>query len=192
MTNTITVTESGGQPKTPVSSTFGSADITGVSNPVAAVVVSDNVDFPAPSRRLGPEELYGDLDDSLRSHALTLLQRARLALRQAMKFDPASEFTHFDQEITVARAHIERALNCREIGTGFTAVVNAVNWALANRDAEGLTKKQISVILEALNRVSWSPYLHFDTAMSILDALEESDLNIESPGFALLTAEVDD
>ena len=91
----------------------------------------------------------------------------------------------------LARALISRSLNCREIGVGFTAVVNAVNWALANRETSSPTRKQINVMVEALNRTIWSPYMHFDTAMPILDTLEKGS-NIESPGLELITDALDD
>lgn len=165
---------------------------TGSSEFKVQVAVSDAVELSGHGPSLGPQQLYSDVDDSLRFHVVNLLQRARSALLQALQYDPSSEFARFDQEIMVARALLVRALNCREIGAGFTAVVNAATWAIANRDAGSFSKRQISAIVEALNRVAWSPYLHFDTAMSILDALEDVDLNIESPTLELITAELDD
>lgn len=174
----------------------GSTDFgTGSNNigiPIAVSPVSDSADdLPIPSRRLGAEQLYASEDDSYVSHVLSLLRRARVALEQAAKVDPTSTFNAFEQEMMVARAHVGRALKSREIGPGFTAVVGAINWALANRSADILTKRQINALVEALNRLLWAPYLHFDTAMLLLDSLDDAELNIESPYLAQVTSELD-
>ena len=149
------------------------------------------VDFPLPSKRLGPAQLYAHDDDAYVSHVLGLLRRARAALEQSSKLDPTSEFNEREQEMMVAKAFIEKALKSREIGPGYTLVVNAVNWALANRGPDILSRNQLSRLIEALNRVLWSPYMHFDTAMLLLDALEEDELNIESPYLGKVTEELD-
>jgi hypothetical protein len=164
---------------------------TGSSEPVVNVGISARDIGPVSNAWLGPQQLYGDIDDSLLSHVSQLLQQARSALRQAAQLDPSSEFAQFDQQIMIARTFIGRALNCRDIGQGFTSVVNAMNWALANRGEAALTKKQLAALLGALDRVSWSPYLHFDTAMAVLDELETVGLNIESPTLEMITAELD-
>jgi hypothetical protein len=121
-----------------------------------------------------------------------LLQEARAALTRATEFDPSAEFVPFDQQVMIARSFIGRALNCRQIGQGFTAVVNAINWALANRVGASLTKKQVVGLIGAVDRILWSPYMHFDTAMSVLDELETLGLTIESPTLELITTELDD
>ena len=191
MTEQVAVTQLTGQSETSGASMLGQPG-TGSAEFAVQVALSDAADSSVCGPSLGPQQLYSDVDDSLRFHVVNLLQRARSALLQALQYDPSSEFTRFDQEMMIARALLVRALNCREIGAGFTAVVNAATWAIANRDAGPLSKRQINAVIEALNRVLWSPYLHFDTAMSILDALEEVDLNIESPALELITAELDD
>jgi hypothetical protein len=164
------------------------------SRPIDIPVTSSVVavpDLPPPGKRLGPEQLYEDADDSYVSHVLSLLRRAKNALLQSVKFDPRSEFTDVEQQLMVATVFIGKAVKSREIGDGFTAVLNAVRWSLANRDSEPFTARQINAIVECLNRVLWAPYIHFDTAMSLLDSLEDVELNIESPYFAAVAHELD-
>jgi hypothetical protein len=149
------------------------------------------LDFPLPSKRLGPEQLYADDDDSYIAHVLGILRRVKAALGESLKLDPTREFNEFEQQMMIAKAFIDKAHKSREIGVGFTAIVNAIRWALANRDSDPLTKKQIHVLMEAVNRVSWSPYMHFDTAMPLLDSMEEAELNIESPYLEMITEQLD-
>jgi hypothetical protein len=165
---------------------------TGSIEPTVNVGITASAAELSSSNRLGPQQLYGDIDDSLRSHVVGLLREGRAALERALQFNADSEFVQFDQQIMIARSFITRVLNCRQIGQGFTSVVNGANWALANRHEVPPTKKQLGALVSALNRLAWSPYMHFDTAMSILDELETAQLDIESPILQLITSELDD
>ena len=123
--------------------------------------------------------------------ALDYVERASLSLRNALAFDPSGQFIPFDQELIAARSLLLLSFRYREIGDGYAAIINASIWALANRGAAGLSKRQVNVIIGALERVSGGPLLHFDTAMQVLDELEAAELDIEPPTLDLLTDELD-
>jgi hypothetical protein len=120
------------------------------------------------------------------------VERASLSLQNALTLDPATEFISFDLEIMTARSLLLNAFRYRDIGDGYAAIINAVVWALSNRGPKALSRRQINVIVNSLERISKGPFLHFDTSMQVLDELEEADLNIEPPSLDLLTADLDD
>jgi hypothetical protein len=188
--NNASVTHSNDDPAYEVSTSSYGYGTRSVDPPASAAITASTV-IQFTDKPLGPQQLYSELDDSLRSHVSSLVQEARRALDQARQIDASSEFIQFDQNIMLARSFVGRALNCRQLGQGFTAVVNGVNWALANRREVSPTKKQLSALISALDRIIWSPYLHFDSAMPILDELETLGLDIESPLLEIITAEID-
>jgi hypothetical protein len=165
--NNASVTHSNDDPAYEVSTSSYGYGTRSVDPPASAAITASTV-IQFTDKPLGPQQLYSELDDSLRSHVSSLVQEARRALDQARQIDASSEFIQFDQNIMLARSFVGRALNCRQLGQGFTAVVNGVNWALANRREVSPTKKQLSALISALDRIIWSPYLHFDSAMPIL------------------------
>lgn len=178
--------------------TVGPIDIsdtgTGAAMPApkaVSVVPDDTITFPPPSKLLGAEQLYPDDDASYVAHVLNLLRQSKAALNESLKADPKTQFNDFENQVMLATALVEKAQKSREIGSGFTAIVNAIYWGLVNRGAETLTKKQVLTLIEGLNRLLWAPYLHFDTAMSVVDSLEDVELDIESPDLKVVIAELD-
>jgi len=78
-----------------------------------------------------------------------------------------------------ARCHLRDLFALREIGDGFGATINAIIWGIHNKDAEVLTTRQLSLVIEVLNELRKKPLLHFDSAMKLVDQLEDSDLDTE-------------
>jgi len=58
-------------------------------------------------------------------------------------------------------------------------LVNAIIWSLKNKDTDVLSRKQVSVVLEAIKELKRKPLMHFDTATGLIDQLEEADLTVE-------------
>jgi hypothetical protein len=155
--------------------------------PVGFAQVSDALPPEPSGAPLSLQQLYpSQTDDSRQFKALNLIERARVALLDALNFDPSANFLQFDQEIMRARAVLLKAFMYRDIGDGYAAVVNAVIWALANRKPGLPSRRQISVISTSMERLISGPYIHFDTSMQILDDLEEADLDIEPPSLDIL------
>jgi hypothetical protein len=155
--------------------------------------VPDTHSAPSSDKVLNLQQLYPESsEDSRMLKGLNLIERARLNLRTSLDIDPVTSFFVFDQEIMKTRALLVKAFQFREIGEGYAALVNAVIWALGNREKASPSRRQINVISNSLDRLINGPYMHFDTAMQIMDELEDADLNIEPASLDLLTAELND
>jgi hypothetical protein len=142
---------------------------------------------------LSLQQLYPELsEDSRMLRALNLIERARKTLQGALIFDPSTSFFVFDQEIMRSRALLVKAFEYRDIGEGYAALINALIWALGNRKPNSPSRRQTSVMSAALDRLTNGPYMQFDTAMQVMDELEDADLDIEPPTLDILTAELDD
>lgn len=142
---------------------------------------------------LSLQQLYPDLSEESRMlKGLSLIERARVTLQKALIFDPSDNFFVFDQEVMKSRALLVKAFEYRDIGEGYAALVNALIWALGNRKPNTPSRRQINVISAAIDRLTNGPYIHFDTAMQVMDDLEDADLDIEPPTLDVLTAELDE
>lgn len=139
------------------------------------------------------KQLYSELGDESRLiKALSAIERAKLCLESAARIDSELNYVAFDLELMSARSLLLNAFRYRDLGDGYAAVINATIWALSNRGTHRFTRRQINVLVAALNRVSEGPYLHFDTTSQILDELEDAELDIEPPSLDLLTRDLDD
>lgn len=160
---------------------------------VHSVVISNITDAVRSEIELSVNQLYSALEeDSRLLKALGIIERAKADLRTALDIDPSLEFVLFDQELMTARSLLLKAFRYRELGEGYAAIVNASIWALTNRGPQVFGRRQVNVVIEALERVANGPLLHFDTAMHVLDEMEEAGLEIEPPSIDLLTDEFDD
>jgi hypothetical protein len=130
---------------------------------------------------LRPNELYpfSNVDDAALFQALQLLTDCVKVLESAQRIDPDADYIGFDEQMMRARALLRDLFSLRSLGDGFGSVINAVLWSLKNKDTETLTRKQIATLLESVKELKRKPLMHFDTAMSIVDQLEEADLVVE-------------
>jgi hypothetical protein len=172
------------------SSTVPSGTSGSTSGQIFSITVEkENVIQRTDAKVLSPAELYPDLQaqDGRVIQALLLLRECGDYLQSAIRIDPKTDFIGYDEKMMRARNSLRRLYALREIGDGFGAVINAMIWALRNKDSETLTSRQISTVVEVLNQLRKKPLLHFDSSMNLLDQLEDSDLNIEPPFMDLLT-----
>jgi len=195
MSNNVISISKGRSSQTPVetSQAYLSDSVVPASLKVSYAEVYD-APPPGPGMKsLSLQQLYPDLPEGSRMlKGLGLIERARVTLQNALAFDPLSSFFVFDQEIMRSRALLVKAFEYRDIGEGYAALVNALIWALANRKPNSPSRRQINVISAAVDRLTNGPYMHFDTAMQIMDDLEDADLDIEPPILDVLTEELDD
>jgi hypothetical protein len=160
---------------------------------VNLAAVSERVQPYLSATELKPRDLYPDAElDSVVANALRFADRAKSALEAARETNPIDNFFSFDEQIITAHALIAKAFRYRNIGDGFAAIINALNWALANRTPGSPNNRQLSVMLETLDRLIEGPFIHFDTAMTIMDELENAELEIDPPVLDLLTSSLDD
>jgi hypothetical protein len=195
MRNNVIAIEKGRGNQTPLGgvSAYSSSGAAPATLPVVYAEVPDSHRTETRGVNLSPRDLYPEfLDDSRLLKALGLIERIRLILQGALSLDPSDDFFSFDQEVMKARALLEKVFRYREIGEGFAALINANIWALANRSPGSPSKRQINTILASLDRLANGPYMHFDTAMQVMDDLEGADLDIEPPSLDILISELDD
>ena len=133
------------------------------------------------SATLVPSDLYPTLgpDDGEIIQAIALLGRCMETLESARQINDKTDFIAYDEEMMRVRQELRQLFQLRQIGDGFGATVNAVLWALQNKDPERLSQRQLSVVVETLGQLRLKPLLHFDTAMTLMDQLEDSDLDID-------------
>jgi hypothetical protein len=144
---------------------------------------------PENAKVLTPAELYPDLDDRDGPviQALRLLTDCLEQITLAGQIDPGVDFTSYDERMMRASDSLRKLYALRDIGDGFGASINALMWAIRNKDTEALSGRQTSTMLEVIKQLRNKPMLHFDSAMTLLDQLEDSELNIEPPFVELLT-----
>jgi hypothetical protein len=126
-------------------------------------------------------DLYPSLEvqDSEIIQALQLLGSCIEWLQAARQIDSEADFIGFDETMMRARGHLRDLFALRQIGDGFGATINAILWALHNQEVDILTPRQLTFVIEVLGELRRKPLLHFDSAMKLLDQLEDSNLNIE-------------
>ena len=171
------------------------ARIVGLPEPQPIFIsrVIDAIRTEARSEQLNISQLYYELSgDSRLLKAIGTIEQARLCLLSALNGDPTANFVSFDQELMTARSFLLNAFRYREIGDGYAALINAAIWAISNRGQEVLSRRQINVLIGALDRLAKGPLLHFDSAMLVLDEMEEADLEIEPRTLDILTDDLDD
>lgn len=149
--------------------------------PVSVSLISVGAERSEKYIVLGPNELYSfsDDDDAAIFQGIQLLTRCTGILLAAQQINPEEDYIGFDENMMQLRATLRGLFALRTLGDGFASVVNAVLWSLKNKDTETLDKKQLSSILEAVSELKRKPLMHFDTAMSIVDQLEETGLIVE-------------
>ncbi len=143
---------------------------------------------PRGGRVLGPNELYSGLEaeDGRVIQALRLLKECREQVREASLIDAKSDFIGYDENMMRALGTLRKLFALREIGDGFAATINALIWALQERESDPLTARQFSTVIEVVDQLRRRPKLHFDSSMKLMDQLEDSELDTEPPIFDVL------
>jgi hypothetical protein len=141
-----------------------------------------------------PSDLYPTLgpDDGEVIQAIALLGQCIDTLERARQIEDKTDFIAYDEEMMRVRQELRQLFQLRQIGDGYGAVVNAVLWALQNKDPERLSQRQLSVVVATLGQLRLKPLLHFDTAMTLMDQLEDSDLDIDPSSLAEMLEFVDE
>ncbi|MGA3133430.1 MAG: hypothetical protein ABSD59_21765 [Terracidiphilus sp.] len=183
------------QPKLiPIDSYRRTAVSSGTAGPSSSYSFSIDVEEQNVAQRLGsnilsPAELYPNLEaeDGRVIQALYLLKQCCEFLGCAIQIDPRSDFISYDERMMRVRQLLRRLYALREIGDGFGATINAVIWGLRRKESEALTTRQLSTVVEVLSQLRKRPILHFDSAMALLDQLEDAELDVDPPFIELLT-----
>jgi hypothetical protein len=144
-------------------------------------------------RSLGSRDLYPslDLEDSFAGAALRALDEVLAHIHCAE--EPDRGYIDLDTELMKAKGVLIKAFDYREsLGDGYSGLVNAAIWALANSSVQPPSRKQLRVLSASLHRLRDRPYMHFDTAMALMDDLESEGFDIEPPALDDLLIRDDD
>jgi hypothetical protein len=112
-------------------------------------------------------------------HAHDLLVKGERRLRAALDCLQNEDIVGADFEITLFQGDIPELFCCNSIGESFTTVVVALRWALKNRKGAPLSMEQLSAVLHCVVRLSKEMFLDYDTALNLVDALEDAGLNAD-------------
>jgi len=159
------------------------ANETNVKYTATKLAVNDSQDrdtFWATSQ-LHASDLYSNTEGEHIAvlRALALLADAQDYFEAASAINPEDYYIEFDTEIMRGRIVLGSLFELRSINDGFAAVVNGISLALKNAETKILNKRQLTAIIGALQRVRRGPFLHFDSAMLVLDELEDVGLDVE-------------
>ena len=99
-------------------------------------------------------------------------------LELVQTIDAAKDFISYDEQMMRVRVGLRELFALREIGDGFGSIVNAVLWSVSIQE-EPLTRRQLQVVILALQELSRRPLMHFDSAMAVIDELEDAGLATE-------------
>lgn len=88
-----------------------------------------------------------------------------------------------DDAMLQLQALVRELFNCRILGDGFGAVINALLASLENRLGSPLNQLQIRTIGQVLRRVRSEPFLQFSSALDEIEKLEQAAFMIEPQGF---------
>ena len=147
------------------------------------------------SRTLDWKELYPAETgrSALLIRAQTLLAQGERSLRKALDCIMDEDAVGADYEITLFQGAIPELFCCKSIGEGFATIVIVLRWALKNRRGDPLTSEQLSVVLNCVVRLNKELFLTYETALNLIDDLENvglnTDLSIAAPLATLLIDE---
>jgi hypothetical protein len=111
--------------------------------------------------------------------ARSLLMRGEECLRKARDCMSEDDTVGADYEITLFQGAIPELFCCKSLGEGFAAIVVALSSALKNRHGDPLTTEQLTTVLNCVARLNKELFLNYDTALNLIDDLEEANLNTD-------------
>jgi hypothetical protein len=135
-------------------------------------------DTPRPL--ISMKALYPDVEGLAPPYAATairILGKALSHLQDAIDAAKIDDWFASDNKVMIFENLLPELFCCRKLGDGFGAVINAVHFALKNRDDESLTIDQISAISGLMERVHQRPFLSFGEAVDQINALRKKGLN---------------
>jgi hypothetical protein len=150
------------------------------------------------SRMLEWKELYPEEigRGSLLIRAWTLLAQGQQSLRKARDCLIDDDPLNADYEITLFQGIIPELFCCKPIGDGFATVVVALRWVLKNRRGDPLTVQQLDAVLNCVVRLNAELFLKYETALDLIDDLENvglnTDISVAEPIAALLLDETNE
>lgn len=166
------------------------------------VVMIDRPSWPEPDAAVspttrvslgsGPQVEIEDLYPGLEAGSHELIQALRLLLAANTHVQEASNLLQegdpIGADLAIQRLHriFAELFNCRRLGDGFGALINALFCSLENLNGAPLNLEQVHAISRILNLIRREPYIGFAAATEQVDMLEEAGLSIDPDGFEYL------
>jgi hypothetical protein len=174
--------------------TRGTVDLRHIRSVISKSVVSGD-DEPAGSETELPNTDVGnqqkrstsidDLYDSdtptgaLIHNARRILSEIEARAAEAQRLHNARDFIGADNEIALLQADLPELFCCSTLSDGFAAVVIAIFHGLRNRGFDALNIDQLFVVRRATEKLRSDPFLDFNLALDLIDALADSGLKTD-------------
>jgi hypothetical protein len=144
--------------------------------------------------RITIEELYPSSEAAAPelNAALRLLANGLDCVNKAFEATKKGHAIEGDDAIQRLQALLPELFNCRTLGDGYGAIINALLGSLENMHGVPLNEGQIMAIREVLGRVRSEPFLEFNSALDEIDKLEQANFVVVPPGFEELTDWLDE
>ena len=120
------------------------------------------------------------------ARALKLLSAAVEWVHQALDLMREGDRIGADVAIQRLYAVLPELFNCRKLGDGFAAVINAVQCGIENMNGVPLDLPHIQAISRVLVAIRSEPFLSLSAGCEYAVLLEESGLAIEPAGYSHL------
>ena len=157
--------------------------ITSVVKSPEALVTRISVDDLYPSTEAAAPEL---------SVALRLLSTALAYVDQASTSLEKGNDIVADDAVQQLQALLPELFNCRALGDGYGAIINAALNSLRNTHGSPINALQLRALRQVLQRARFEPFIQFESALDEIVKLEESGFLIEPAGFEYLADWLDE
>ena len=88
-----------------------------------------------------------------------------------------------DLEIQRLHSYLQELFDCRKLGDGFAALINAASCAVENLRGAPMNVAQMEALLSYMRFIQSEPYVDFDLATERLDLLEQVGFSIMPNGY---------
>lgn len=168
---------------------FSNNQATTMTEPVKARARVTDSDKKQSFDEMDIDKLYPSKEilSPLFAAAIKLTEKAFKYSTEALESFKANDQITSDDSMTKLLALLPELFCCKEIGDGYGAIVLSLFHALKNNDGSFLNKDQLININYTLKRLNSEPLMTFESALELLNALEEADLSIESKEFDYLS-----
>lgn len=111
--------------------------------------------------------------------ALQFLAQATSALESARQRIVQNDLIGSDREMGKFQVLLPELFQCRQIGDGFGALINAIETAFINQRGKPLTGEQVSAVWRMIKELRAHPFITTDTAADRVEELAETGLLVD-------------
>jgi hypothetical protein len=134
-----------------------------------------------------------NVNPRLRTASLRALKRADAGLTSALRLlgnlatqaahsTSSDNYVDMDDCLIRLKALLPELFACRTVGDGFGMIINAVFWAITKRQTRPFLIEEVEVLAQTIQTLREEPMLGASKASRLIDALEDSGLDVEPFG----------